>query len=218
MRKLDSRTFSVFKVAVLQTADLKDAPTVVKRRFHWSQPRSQGGLLLPVWKSTRETWERHCIGVIVVGWQSGQCKTQTADYCFHHANQYETTIVPLYSNPKNSSPQSVRSPHFLHCHDGKVPILNAEKDLVTVALYIHNTRGWQRADVEGISQIGFTCCNWKHVSRMRFTSENDANSALSVSPGSCSSSSVSCFTTKTSKSQLSCQLLFETIQPGLSLR
>ena len=42
----------------------------------------------------------------------GQCKTQTADYCFHHANENATTIVPLFSNPKNNSPQSVRSLHF----------------------------------------------------------------------------------------------------------
>ena len=37
---------------------------------------------------------------------------QTADYCFHHANENVTTIVPLYSNPKNNSPQSVRSLYF----------------------------------------------------------------------------------------------------------
>ena len=42
----------------------------------------------------------------------GQCKVQTADYCFHHANEYVTKIVPLFSNPKNSSLQSVRSLHF----------------------------------------------------------------------------------------------------------
>ena len=46
---------------------------------------------------------------------TGQCKTQTADYCFHHANENVTTIVPLFSNPKNNSPQSVRSLHSLHC-------------------------------------------------------------------------------------------------------
>ena len=37
---------------------------------------------------------------------------KTADYCFHHANEYVTIIVPLFSNPKNNSPQSVRSLHF----------------------------------------------------------------------------------------------------------
>ena len=31
---------------------------------------------------------------------------------FHHANEYVTTIVPLFSNPKNNSPQSARSLHF----------------------------------------------------------------------------------------------------------
>ena len=40
----------------------------------------------------------------------GLCKVQTADYCFHHANEYVTVIVPLY--PKNNSPLSVCSLHF----------------------------------------------------------------------------------------------------------
>ena len=44
--------------------------------------------------------------------QCGQCKTQTADYFFHHANVNVTTIVPLFSIPKNKSPQPVRSLHF----------------------------------------------------------------------------------------------------------
>ena len=50
----------------------------------------------------------------------GQCKTQTAAYCFHHANQNMTTIVPLFSNPKNNSLQSVCSLHFIqpHCQVG----------------------------------------------------------------------------------------------------
>ena len=37
---------------------------------------------------------------------NGQCKTQTVDYYFHHANENETTIVPLFSNPNNNSTQS----------------------------------------------------------------------------------------------------------------
>ena len=37
------------------------------------------------------------------------CKTQTADYCFHHTNKYVTIRVPLY--PKNNSPLSVRLAH-----------------------------------------------------------------------------------------------------------
>ena len=44
--------------------------------------------------------------------QCGQCKTQTADYFFHHANVSMKTIFPLFSIPKNNSPQSVRSLHF----------------------------------------------------------------------------------------------------------
>ena len=39
-------------------------------------------------------------------WVNGQYKTQTADSCFHHANEQVTTIVPLFLNPKNNSPQS----------------------------------------------------------------------------------------------------------------
>ena len=35
-----------------------------------------------------------------------QCETQTVD---HHAKEKVTTIVRLFSNPKNNSPQSVRS-------------------------------------------------------------------------------------------------------------
>ena len=49
---------------------------------------------------------------ILACYKIGQCKTQTADYCFHHANENVTTIVPLFSNPKNSNPRSVRSLHF----------------------------------------------------------------------------------------------------------
>ena len=41
-----------------------------------------------------------------------QCKTQTADYYFHHTNEYVTKIIPLFSNPKNNSPQSVCSLRF----------------------------------------------------------------------------------------------------------
>ena len=43
---------------------------------------------------------------------TGQFKMQTADYRFRHANEFMTTIVPLFSNPKNNSPQSVYSLHF----------------------------------------------------------------------------------------------------------
>ena len=37
---------------------------------------------------------------------------QTADYCFHHASENVTAIVPLFSNPQNNGPQSVRGLHF----------------------------------------------------------------------------------------------------------
>jgi len=43
---------------------------------------------------------------------TGQCKMQTVDYCFHRANENVTTIVPLFSNPENNSPQSVHGLHF----------------------------------------------------------------------------------------------------------
>ena len=50
-------------------------------------------------------------------WKIGQCKMlQTADYCFHHANENMTTIVPLFSNPKNNSPKSVGSLHLTLPH------------------------------------------------------------------------------------------------------
>ena len=42
---------------------------------------------------------------------TGQCKTQTVDYCLPHANENVTTIVPLFY-PKNNGPQSVC---ILHC-------------------------------------------------------------------------------------------------------
>ena len=47
---------------------------------------------------------------------SGQCKTQTMDCCFYHGNENVTTIVPLFSNPKNNSRQSVHSLHFTLPH------------------------------------------------------------------------------------------------------
>ena len=45
-----------------------------------------------------------------------QCKTQTADYCLHHTNEHLTKIVPLFSDPKNNSPQSVCRLHFTLPH------------------------------------------------------------------------------------------------------
>ena len=54
--------------------------------------------------------ENHWLEEYMVWWSSfryGQCKTQTADYCFHHANDYMTTIVPFVFNPQNNIPQSV---------------------------------------------------------------------------------------------------------------
>ena len=46
---------------------------------------------------------------------TGQCKTQTTDYCFYHANEYVTTIVPLFSNPKSNSPQWQLAVCVFHC-------------------------------------------------------------------------------------------------------
>ena len=39
------------------------------------------------------------VNVVIDTFLNGQCKTQAADYCFHHANEYVTTIVPLFANP-----------------------------------------------------------------------------------------------------------------------
>ena len=44
--------------------------------------------------------------LLLLGSKIGQCKTQTADYCFHHVNEYVTTKVPLLSNPENNGPRS----------------------------------------------------------------------------------------------------------------
>ena len=50
-------------------------------------------------------------------WKIAPCKMpQTGDYCFHHANENMTTIVPLFSNPKNNSLQSVGSLHLTQPH------------------------------------------------------------------------------------------------------
>ena len=47
----------------------------------------------------------------------GQCKMQIADYCFHPANKYMTTIIPLFYNPKKNSPQSAfYSAHYNIMH------------------------------------------------------------------------------------------------------
>ena len=45
-----------------------------------------------------------------------QCKTQTADYCFHHTNKHLTKIVSLFSDPKNNSLQSAHRLHFTLSH------------------------------------------------------------------------------------------------------
>ena len=46
------------------------------------------------------------VNVVIDNFLNGQCKTQAEDYCFHHANEYVTTIVPLFSNPINNGSQS----------------------------------------------------------------------------------------------------------------
>ena len=52
-----------------------------------------------------------CVPVYTV---STKCWLQTAaDYCFHHANDNVTTIVPFFSNPENNGLQSVFSLHFV---------------------------------------------------------------------------------------------------------
>ena len=54
-----------------------------------------------------------------IGWGKGDGQERIQNgmhyltmFCFHHANYNVTTIVPLCSNPKNNSPQSVYSLHF----------------------------------------------------------------------------------------------------------
>ena len=38
----------------------------------------------------------------------------TADYCFSHANEYLTAIIPLFSNSKNNSPQCMSTQSKLY--------------------------------------------------------------------------------------------------------
>ena len=56
------------------------------------------------WQSPKVIWDMINTVAVEPTFEAGQCKTQTADYCFHHTNEYVTTIVPLFSNPKNNSP------------------------------------------------------------------------------------------------------------------
>ena len=59
----------------------------------------------------------------------GQCKTQTANYCFHHANEHATTIVSLFCNPKYNIPQSARSQSavcILHCLNNLLFLLSSQ--------------------------------------------------------------------------------------------
>ena len=39
------------------------------------------------------------VNVVIDNFLNSQCKMQAADYCFHHANEYVTTIVPLFADP-----------------------------------------------------------------------------------------------------------------------
>ena len=64
------------------------------------------------WQSRKVIWDMINTVAVEPTFEAGQCKTQTADYCFPNANEYVTTTVPLFSNPKNNSPQSVRGLHF----------------------------------------------------------------------------------------------------------
>ena len=40
------------------------------------------------------------VNVVIDNFLNGSVKRRLhADYCFHHANEYVTTIVPLFANP-----------------------------------------------------------------------------------------------------------------------
>ena len=55
------------------------------------------------------------VNVVIDNFLNGQCKMQTADYCFHHANEYVTTIVPLFANP--ISKEVILFNHISHMSD-----------------------------------------------------------------------------------------------------
>ena len=43
-----------------------------------------------------------------------RCKTETANYCFDHANENMISLVSLFFNPENNTLQSVVSLHFTY--------------------------------------------------------------------------------------------------------
>ena len=92
--------------------------------------------------------------------------TQTADYCFHHANEQVTTIVPMFSNPKNNSPQSVRSQHFTlprklmleagnlkwKCFSLLTPELSSILNLILFVIFLFVWNFWEYTFIKWILQ------------------------------------------------------------------
>ena len=81
----------------------------LSQRFHCSPLHCQNLYTLEITKPRPGLikWWFYQWNCCVNTWQSvGHCKMQSADYCFHHVNENETTIVTLFSNAKNSSLQS----------------------------------------------------------------------------------------------------------------
>ena len=55
------------------------------------------------------------VNVVIDNFLNRQCKMQAADYCFHDANEYVTTIVPLFANP--ISKEVILFNHISHMSD-----------------------------------------------------------------------------------------------------
>ena len=88
----------ILKCKILQCS------TISLQNFMFSAVHSKKWWDLPSWKRLRaltSVIQKSCCFWKFIG----PCKTQTADYFFHHANEDVTTIVPLFSSPKNNIPQ-----------------------------------------------------------------------------------------------------------------
>ena len=88
----------ILKCKILQCS------TISLQNFMLRAVHSKKWWELPSWKRLRaltSVIQKSCCFWKFIG----PCKTQTADYCFHHANEDVTAIVPLFSSPKNNIPQ-----------------------------------------------------------------------------------------------------------------
>ena len=65
-----------------------------------------------------------------------RCKTETANYCFDHANENEISLVSLFFNPENNTLQSVVSLHFTYCQKNVKHSDKTDKSDGTRVMYV----------------------------------------------------------------------------------